>query len=75
MSMVKITCPSCKVDGWMSLLSNQYDGPYSCWKCHTKFRLVMQNGAIVSCDPMSQEEFDREKEMKKQRDRLHGGAD
>jgi transposase-like protein len=75
MSMVKITCPKCAVDGQMSLLDSSYEGPYRCWKCHENFLLVMNNNAVKSCTPMSQEEFERQRELKKQRDRMKGGAD
>ena len=70
MSMVRIPCPSCKVDGMLSLLDQQYKGPYRCWKCHQNFLLVMENNEVVSCTPMTQEEFDRQCELKKQRDRM-----
>lgn len=74
MSMVKITCPKCNVDGWMSLLDYKYEGPYRCWKCQENFLLVMENNEVKGCTPMSKEEFERQRELKKQRDRLKGGA-
>jgi hypothetical protein len=73
MSMVKITCPKCAVDGWMSLLDNKYEGPYRCWKCHDNFLLVMNGGEVTSCTPMTPEEFERQKELKRQRDRMNLG--
>ena len=75
MSMVKITCPTCNVDGQMSLLDSRYEGPYRCWKCHANFLLVMDNNMVISCTPMSQEEFEMQREQKKQRDRMKGGTD
>ena len=73
MSMVRIPCPKCNVDGMMSLIDQRYEGPYRCWKCHENFLLVMENNEVKSCTPMSQEEFDRQQELKRQRDRLKGG--
>jgi len=75
MSMVKITCPKCCVDGMMSLLDMHYEGPYICWKCHEKFLLVMESNEVISCTPMTQEEFDYHREMKKQRDRMKDSRD
>ncbi|MCL2679192.1 MAG: hypothetical protein FWF18_02745 [Dehalococcoidia bacterium] len=71
MSMVTITCPQCSVDGKMSLLDNRYNGPYRCWKCHTALLLVMDNAEVISCTPMSEEEFTHHMELKKQRDRMN----
>jgi hypothetical protein len=72
MSMVSIVCPECKTEGKMSLLEGRYEGPYSCWKCHQKLLLVMENNVVTSCTPMTPEEFERQKELKKQRDRMKG---
>jgi len=70
MSMVKIPCPRCHVDGMMSLLDRRYEGPYRCWKCHENFLLVMEDNELISCTPMTQAEFDRQRELKKTRDRM-----
>ncbi|MCL2615532.1 MAG: hypothetical protein FWD30_01895 [Dehalococcoidia bacterium] len=70
MSMVTIPCPNCNVDGMMSLLDMRYEGPYRCWKCHENFLLIMEDNEVKSCTPMTQEEFDHQRELKKQRDRM-----
>jgi DNA-directed RNA polymerase subunit RPC12/RpoP len=70
MSMVTIPCPNCNVNGMMSLLDMRYEGPYRCWKCHENFLLIMESDEVKSCTPMTQEEFDHQRELKKQRDRM-----
>lgn len=63
--MMKITCPECKVDGSISLLEPNYDGPYKCWKCRSLFKIVIRDNKVLSCQTLSQEEFDREQEIYK----------
>lgn len=57
--MIKITCPQCGVDGSISLLEPNYQGPYKCWKCRTLFSLQLEDNKLKSCEPISEEEFER----------------
>lgn len=61
--IVKIKCPECGVEGSMSLVESSYEGPYKCWKCRTLFTLKLEDSEVKSCEPLSQEEFDRQQEV------------
>jgi len=57
--MLTIKCPTCGVDGKMSLVDPNYDGPYKCWSCRALFTLKIHNDTVESCEPLSQEEYDK----------------
>ena len=57
--IVKIECPSCETEGSMSLADVKYVGPYKCWKCKELFTIEIQDDRLISCEPLSQEEFDK----------------
>lgn len=61
--MVKIKCPECGADGGLSLVEPSYHGPYRCWKCRGNFSIKIENNELKSCEPLSQEEFDRQQEI------------
>ena len=61
--MIKIKCPECSVEGNISLVESSYQGPYRCWKCRALFTIRLENNELKSCEPLSQEEFDRQQEM------------
>ena len=61
--MVKIKCPKCKTDGSLSMDESNYQGPYRCWKCRELFTIKMKNNELESCELLSQEELDRQKEI------------
>ena len=60
--IVKIECPECKTDGNMSLADVSYTGPYKCWKCKALFTIDIKDDKLISCEPLSQEEFDKQQE-------------
>ena len=67
--LMKITCPSCGVEGSMSLLEPSYEGPYRCWKCREMSSIVIINNALQSAKPITEEEFEAmQEEQKKQRE-------
>ena len=68
--MMKIMCPACATEGSMSLVEPDYRGPYKCWKCRELFTIKIENNAVTSCEPLSQEEFDRQQEMEALRDKF-----
>jgi hypothetical protein len=72
MAIVNITCPKCNTNNGMSLLDKHFEGSFNCYRCHEHFLLVMDGGEVTSCTPMTQEEFIRQMELKKQRDRMKG---
>ncbi len=61
--IVKIRCPKCDSEGSLSLAQSSYRGPYRCWKCKGLFTIEMVNNELKSCEPLSQEEFDRQQEI------------
>ena len=60
--IVKIKCPKCGVEGGISLVESNYQGPYKCWKCRELFTIRLENNELKSCEPLSQEELDRQQE-------------
>ncbi len=66
--IVKIECPSCKTDGNMSLADVYYKGPYKCWKCKELFTIEIKDDKLISCEPLSQEEFERQQEAHKEQE-------
>ena len=68
--MIKIACPSCGTEGSLSLADPTYEGPYKCWKCRALFSIRIAGGKLKSCEPLSQEEFDRQQETRSLRDRF-----
>ena len=60
--LVKIRCPKCETEGSLSLAESSYRGPYKCWKCRELFTIELENNELKSCEPLSQEEFDRQQE-------------
>ena len=61
--LVKIKCPECAIEGTISLVDTSYEGPYKCWKCRQLFTIKLNNNALQSCKPLSQEEFDKLQEI------------
>ncbi len=61
--LVKIKCPKCDTEGTISLLESSYQGPYRCWKCRELFTITLENNKLKSCEPLSQEEFDKLQEI------------
>ena len=59
----KITCPECKTEGSFSLADPYYQGPYRCWKCRVLYTVLIENGELKSCTPLTQEEFERQQEI------------
>ncbi len=68
--MLKIKCPKCNTEGSFSLVESSYHGLYRCWKCRAPFTIKIENNELKSCEPLSQEEFDKQQEMKALRDKF-----
>jgi hypothetical protein len=60
--MMIIKCPKCGTDSKLSLLQSRYEGPHKCWKCRELFTIKIENNEVKSCEPLSQEEFDRQRQ-------------
>ncbi|MFC1918475.1 hypothetical protein ACFLUN_00415 [Chloroflexota bacterium] len=61
--MIKVKCPKCQTDGSISIAELNYKGPYRCWKCRELFTIELANNELKSCEPLSQEEFDKQQEL------------
>jgi len=61
--IAKIKCAKCGTEGSLSLSESSYQGPYRCWKCRELFTIKMENNKLKSCEPLSQEEFERQQEI------------
>ena len=61
--IAKIKCPKCNIDGSFTLAEPNYEGPYRCWKCKALFTIKMESNELKSCEPLSQEEFDKQQEI------------
>ena len=61
--MLKIKCPKCGTEGSLSLVESNYKGPYRCWKCRELFTIKIENNALKSCEPLSQDEFAKQQEL------------
>jgi transposase-like protein len=68
--MMKIKCPKCETEGSFSLVESSYNGPYKCWKCRELFTIEIKNNEVQSFKPLTQEEFDKQQELKTLRDRF-----
>jgi len=61
--MITIKCPKCGTEGSLSLVESTYEGPYRCWKCRELFSIKIEGNELKSCEPLSQEEFERIQEI------------
>ena len=57
--MIIIKCPKCGTESSMSLTQMVFEGPYRCWKCKETFLIKIVNNKLESCEPLSQEEFEK----------------
>jgi hypothetical protein len=68
--IMKIKCPQCETEGSLSLVESSYEGPYRCWKCRALFTITLENNQMTSCEPLSEEEFQKQQEIKAVQDKL-----
>lgn len=71
--LMKIKCPKCDAENSFSLTESSYQGPYRCWKCKELFSIRIEDNELKSCEPLSQEEFDKQQEMEALRARFKQG--
>ncbi|MFC1992397.1 hypothetical protein ACFLV3_01115 [Chloroflexota bacterium] len=68
--MMKIKCPKCGIEGSMSLVEPNYQGPYRCWKCRELFTIEIKNNELKTWEPLSQEEFEKQHEIEALKDKF-----
>jgi hypothetical protein len=61
--MISMICPNCNAESKLSFVEDSYEGPRRCWKCRELFKITIRNNELVSCEPLSQEEFERLQEI------------
>jgi len=60
--MLRMQRPNCDSEKSLSLVQADYEGPYRCWKCRALFRIRIEDEELLSCEPMSEEEFEEEQQ-------------
>ena len=68
--IMKIKCPACETEGAFSLADPAYQGPYRCWKCRALFSIYIEKNELRSCEPLSEEEFQRLQEIKAMQNKM-----
>ena len=58
---ITVKCPSCNTDSSFFVAKKIFQGPFRCWKCKSLFNLKVQDGDIKLLEPLSQEDFDKQK--------------
>jgi hypothetical protein len=71
--MVKIKCPKCETEGNLSLVEADYQGPYRCWKCRELFTITLKNNELKSCEPLSEEEFEKLQQIEMMKKKMGRG--
>jgi hypothetical protein len=69
-NMMTLTCPKCNAESKMSFVGNSYAGPRRCWNCHELFMINIENNVLISCEPLSQEDFEKQQEIKALKDKF-----
>ncbi len=68
--LVNIKCPECQTEGTMSLVESSYEGPYRCWRCRALFTIELKDNKLRSCEPLGEDELQKQQEMKAIQDKL-----
>jgi transposase-like protein len=58
---VTIKCPACNSDSSFFIAKDIFQGPFKCWKCKAFYTVKVQNSELKKCDPLTQEDFDKQK--------------
>lgn len=61
--MITMKCPNCEAESKLSFLEDNYEGPRRCWKCRGLFTIKIKKNELVSCEPLSEEEFEKQQEI------------
>jgi hypothetical protein len=60
---IKIKCPACETEGSISLLDQEFTGPYRCWKCRALYTINIHEGEVASIEPLSEEALEKLKQL------------
>ncbi len=61
---INIKCPACNSDSSFFVAKNVFQGPFRCWKCKALFTLKVRDGEVQLCEPLSAEDFEKQKAAK-----------
>ena len=61
--LIKLKCPKCDIENSLSLADATHQGAYRCWKCRELFAIRIEDNELKSCEAITQEEFDRQREI------------
>jgi hypothetical protein len=64
---VNIKCPACNTDSSFFIAKNIFQGPFRCWKCKAMFTVKIKDSALQVCEPLSNEDFEKQKAEKEAR--------
>ena len=55
---IKIQCPACQTESSSSLPTASYKGHYRCWKCRALFAVEVEDGELISYQPITEDELE-----------------
>ena len=64
---VDIKCPACNTDSSFFVASNAFQGPFKCRQCKAFFTIKVTDGKLLLCEPLSQEDFEKQKAAKEKK--------
>ena len=62
---IEIKCPACNTDSRFFVATNVFQGPFKCRQCKAFFTIKVTDGKLQICEPLSQEDFEKQKAAKK----------
>ena len=60
---MQIKCLGCGMKTGFLLTQSTYEGPFRCGKCRGLFTIRIANRKLKSCEPLSEEEFEKEQQV------------
>jgi hypothetical protein len=61
---IDIKCPGCNTDSSFVVAANVFQGPFKCRQCKAFFTIKVTDGKLQLCEPLSQEDFEKQKAAK-----------
>ena len=61
---IDIKCPACNTDSSFFVATNIFQGPFKCRQCKVFFTIKVTDGKLQLCEPLSQEDFEKQKAAK-----------
>jgi hypothetical protein len=64
---VNIKCPGCNTDSEFFVAKNVFQGPFRCRQCKALFTIKVRDSELTLCEPLTQEDFEKQKADKEAR--------